>query len=220
MDTYPIGLIGLENRRVVVIGGGSVAARKVSGLLDAGARVEVISPYICEKIRTLAGSGSVLMIERAYQPGDLTGAFLAIAATDDPAANHAVWEEANIANCQINVVDDPKHSTFILPAVIRRGDVTISISTGGASPALARRLREKLEPAIVPEYAELAQILAELRPDLIKEFPSEQERLSVVSRIIDSDLLRMIGQEGSASAREYARKLISDRNDSIVEDRT
>lgn len=219
MDTYPIGLIGLENRRVVVIGGGSVAARKVSGLVDAGAQVEVISPKICEGIRTLAGLGSVLMIERAYQPGDLKGAFLAIAATDDPAANHAVWEEAGSVNCLINVVDDPKHSSFILPAVIRRGEVTISISTGGASPALARRLREMLEPVFDPEYAELAQILEELRPNLIKKFPSEQERLSVVSRIIDSDLLRIIRDEGSAAARGYVRKFFMDTNDTVGEDR-
>lgn len=211
MNAYPISLIGLENRRIVVIGGGKVAARKVTGLVDAGARVEIISPEVCEGIRALAENGKVDIIRRAYQPGDLSGAFLVIAATNDPEINHRIWVEANQANCLVNVADDPKHSTFILPAVIRRGEITISISTGGASPALARRLREKIEPMIGAEYAELARILAELRPELLTWFPSEQERLDAVSRVIDSDLLDLIRRDCGPAARAYARKILLER---------
>ena len=171
MKTYPICLIDLEQQRCVVIGGGKVAARKIAGLVDAGARVQVISPEIDPEIVEIAAAGQALINQRAYSPGDLQGAFLAIAATDDPAINHAVWEEARSSGTLINVVDDPQHSNFIVPALVRRGELTIAITTGGGSPALARRLREQFEELIGPEYGELAAILSELRPVLLGNYP-------------------------------------------------
>jgi precorrin-2 dehydrogenase/sirohydrochlorin ferrochelatase len=211
--------MNLENRKVIVIGGGSVAARKTKGLIEAGAQVIVISPEVCDSIGQLAKTGQVLLLNRPYQPGDIAGAFLVIAATDNPETNQAVWDEAVQVNCLVNVVDDPLHSTFILPAVVRRGDMTISISTGGASPALARRLREKTEEMIGPEYAEMAQILGELRPELHMRFSGEEERLGIALRLIDSDLLRVIRQEGSAAGRRYARGLLTETTGLNAEDR-
>jgi len=144
-----------------------VAARKVAGLLAAGARVTVISPELSTEVESRAAERQITVLRRAYEPGDLSGAFLVIAATDDPPANAAVWEEARQLGCLINAVDDPAHSNFILPAVVRRGEVNLAISTGGASPTLARRLREQLETQVGPEYGDLAGLMAELRPEIM-----------------------------------------------------
>jgi siroheme synthase-like protein len=208
MKTYAICLIGLERRRAVVVGGGSVAARKVAGLLEAGAQVTVVSPALAPELKALAEAGRIAVVERAYREGDLAGAFLAIAATDDPAVNQAVWQEAERSGCLLNVVDDPAHSGFIVPAIVRRGDLAITVSTGGASPALARRLRERLEALFGPEYGELVSLLAELRPDLLARFEDGEARLAAVSRLIDSELLDMIKRDGREAAKRYALELL------------
>ncbi|MCS7222045.1 MAG: bifunctional precorrin-2 dehydrogenase/sirohydrochlorin ferrochelatase [Anaerolineae bacterium] len=162
MAHYPIVLTG--SIVAVVIGGGQVAERKVQGLLQAGAEVKVISPCLTPALARLAQDGRIQAELRNYLPGDLVDAHLAIAATNDAAVNAAVAEEAHWRGCLINVVDDPQLSNFHVPAVIRRGKVTIGISTAGASPALARYLRRLLESLIGPEYGQLAEIFAELRP--------------------------------------------------------
>jgi siroheme synthase-like protein len=208
VKTYPINVIGLEQRHSVVIGGGNVAARKVAGLLEAGARVTVISPALAPELETLAETGRIVFIGRDYRTGDLAGAFLAIAATDEPAVNQAVWQEAEQLGCLVNVVDDAAHSNFIVPAVVRRGEVSVAVSTGGASPALARRLRERLETLVGPEYGELADLLAELRPQLLSRFESGEARLAVALRLVDSELPGILRQSGREAALLYALELI------------
>lgn len=208
VNTYPISLIGLEARRCVVIGGGAVAERKVDGLLAAHAVVTIISPALTPQLERLAAAGEVQTLRRAYQPGDLATAFLVIAATADPAVNHAVWEEATRCGCLVNVVDDPTHSNFIVPAVIRRDEITIAIQTGGASPALARRLRERLEATIGPEYGVLARLLAELRPELLARFPPGAPRLDVALRLVDSDVLDVIRRDGAEAGRARLLELL------------
>ena len=209
MQTYPVCLVGLEQRRTVVIGGGKVAARKAQALLAAGASITAISPEFCLEFQSLAESGApVEMVRRSYQPGDLQGAFLVIAATDDPSVNQAVWDEARERSCLINVVDDPGRSNFILPAVVTRGELKIAITTGGASPALARRLREQLEVQIGPEYAGLAQLLAELRRELHERFSPGEPRRQAALHLVDSDLLAVLRQEGSQAARTLALDLL------------
>ena len=203
MKTYPLCLIGLENQRVLVIGGGSVAARKADSLVEAGAVPLVISPDLHPELRELLANSRISHVARLYQPGDLAGAFLAISATDDPAVNQQVWQEAQAERCLINVVDDPQRCNFILPAVVRRGEVTLSVSTGGGSPALARRLRERLEMDYGPEYGELAALLAEVRPQLIANFPP-QERLAAALRLLDGPVLEILRQEGYAAALNFA----------------
>jgi len=206
VKTYAICLIGLQPQQAVVIGGGSVAGRKVEGLLVAEFQVKVISPKLTSKLQSLASSGAITFIQRSYQYGDLDGAFLVIAATNDPAVNQAVWAEAVQYGCLINTVDDPQHSNFILPAVLQRGEMSIAISTGGGSPALARRLRERLENSIGPEYGTLTEILAELRPELIATFPAGEARLQAALRIVDSNILHVIQNQGRDAALTYARK--------------
>jgi precorrin-2 dehydrogenase/sirohydrochlorin ferrochelatase len=209
MKTYPICLIGLHERSAVVVGGGRVAARKVYGLLAAGARVTVISPDVLPELQTLGQAGRVQIIQRPYQEGDLAGAFLAVVATDDTSVNQAAWQEAMRYGCLVNVVDDPTRSDFIVPAVLRRGELTIAVSTGGASPALARHLRQQLEAWIGPEYGELAELLAELRPTLIAAFETEDERQAAADQLVSSDILGVLKRQGYAAARQYAQQLLA-----------
>jgi precorrin-2 dehydrogenase/sirohydrochlorin ferrochelatase len=183
-----------------------VATRKVQGLLSAGAKVRVISPAVTPELQELANSGELCLLLRPYQDGDLAGAFLAIAATDDTAVNESVWQEAQRRGCLINVVDDPAHSNFTLPAVLQRGDLTIAISTGGASPALARRLRERLEALIAPEYGPLVEVLRQLRPELGVSFPPGEPRLRAALRVIDSDIMSVLHTQGKEAALVYGRE--------------
>ncbi len=208
MQTYPVNLIGLAGRRAIVVGGGTVALRKVEGLLAAGAQVTVVSPALADELAALHAAGKIAVIQRPYQDGDLADAWLAIAATDDAAVNHAVFAEAQRRGCLVNVVDDPEHSNFIVPAVVRRGEVTIAVSTGGSSPALARRLRERLAQWVGPEYGDLAALLAELRPTLLARFPAGRPRLDAALRLVDSDLLVVLKRQGMAAARAYAEALL------------
>lgn len=172
MIQYPIVLTGPLT--AVVIGGGRVAERKARGLLQTGASVTVVSPQLTPALERLAQAGRLRAVRRAYQPGDLLAARLAIAATNDPLVNAAVADEADGRGCLVNVVDDPSRCAFHVPAVVRRGEITIGISTGAASPALARRLRQEIEATLGPEYEALADTLAELRARL--RIPEPQER--------------------------------------------
>ncbi len=209
MKTYPICLVQLEDQNMVVIGGGSVAARKAAVLLDTGAKLTVISPNISDAFYSLAKDyANLRLIERPYRDGDLEGVSLAIVATDVPETNQAVWQEAKRRGCLVNVVDDPLHSNFIVPAVLQRGELKIAVSTGGASPALARRMKERLEQIIEPEYSELTALLAELRPELIARFPPGKARLDVALCLVDADLLDILHQQGVDAARERARQII------------
>jgi len=189
-----------------------VAARKVEGLLAADARVKVISPVIIPELQQIVSSGKISFTQRAYQNGDLEGAYLVIAATDDLSVNYAVWNEATKRGCLINVVDDPEHSTFILPAILQRGEMSVAVSTGGGSPALARRLRERLEDIIGIEYGILTEVLAEIRPELKANFPPGKARLQAALRIVDSNILHIIQHQGRDAALTYAREQLHPQN--------
>jgi siroheme synthase-like protein len=166
LTVYYPAFINVSDRKSVVIGGGNIGEEKVEKLLECGATVVVISPQVNDGVREMAGSGRVTWMQREYQPGDLDGAFIAIAATDDNAANRAISAEAEERNVLLNVVDVTHLCTFIAPSVARRGDVTIATSTAGASPALARKFREELSRSRLLEYADLAPILSEARTEL------------------------------------------------------
>lgn len=188
-----------------MVGGGAIAARKTEGLCDAGAHVIVISPELAPSLQDDLQEDRITWLERAYRPGDLDGSFLVIAATDDPLVNAAIWQECRRLGCLVNVVDDPERCNFILPSLVRRDELAIAITTGGASPALARRLREKLETLIGPEYGTLAGILGKLRPTLTSRI-LPQNRLSAALELIDSDLLEVIQRQGAERAFERAHR--------------
>jgi precorrin-2 dehydrogenase/sirohydrochlorin ferrochelatase len=165
MTYYPV-FLNIREKRCVVCGGGRVALRKVQALLACGAVVEVISPDSCPELRALAESGEILLHARAYQPGDLGGARLVVAATDDRDVNMTIAREANQSGCPVNAVDDADSSDFIVPSVLRRGDITIAVSTGGQSPALARKLCARLGAELGAEYAGLASLVGEVRAEM------------------------------------------------------
>ena len=165
MSLFPL-FVQLAGRPCVVLGGGVIAERKVAGLLEGGAVVTVVSPSLTPALAALARAGRIAHIARGYAAGDLAGAALAFAATDDGAINAAVAREGRERGVWVNAADDPAHCDAILPAGIRRGAITIAIGTGGASPALARAIRERVELALPEAYGALAEIAGSVRREL------------------------------------------------------
>ena len=165
MSYFPIYL-EMKGRRCVVIGGGAVAERKVASLLEVGAEVTVISPDASPTILTWSKEQSLQFIPRRYQPGDLGEYEIVFAATDDGAVNAQAFAEARKLGVWINAADDPAHCDFILPSVLRRGDLTVAVSSGGTSPALSRTIREDLEVYFTEEYELLAKLASEARSEL------------------------------------------------------
>ncbi len=204
---FPICL-DIGRRQCVVIGGGNVAERKVKGLLDHGGEVTVISPEITPGLGRLIASGEISLVERGYRPGDLRGAFLVIAATDDPAVQEQIHAEAESGNILLNVADVPKWCNFILPATVRRGDLAVSISTGGASPALARRIRQDLESRFGPEYEVLLSIMAELRPLILAAGQGHAENKVLFERLLHPDMVEWIRQRQWDTIEDYMREVL------------
>ena len=165
MAYYPI-FLQLQDRRVLVIGGGKEAQHKVRGLLAAGARLTVIAPKLTKELQGRLASGELDVLQREYQDGDLAGYEVCMVATDDGAVNAQVAAEGKRQRIWVNAADDPANCDFILPAVVRRGAITLAASTGGTSPALARRLREELEAYLTEEMPALADLLGEVRAEL------------------------------------------------------
>ena len=159
---YPV-FLNLNGKRCLVFGGGQVAEDKVSKLQGTGARISIISPEVTPALQARSQSGELEWHAREYQPGDLEGAFLGIAATNLPQVNRRISQEAERLGVMLNVVDDPAQCTFIAPSIVQRGPVTLAISTGGASPALARKLREALSNDPALEWADLAGVLSRAR---------------------------------------------------------
>lgn len=164
---YPVSL-NIRGRKCVVVGGGEVALRKVKALLEHGAMVTVISPELGPELVQLARHGEITALNREYRAGDLKDSFLAIAATDDSDTNCQIVREAEDRAVLVNVVDDAENSDFIVPSCLRRGDVTIAVATAGRSPALARKIRTRMEEKFGEEYAALALLLDEVRTELKK----------------------------------------------------
>ena len=166
-EYYPVYL-NLAGKHCVILGGGTIAQGKLAALRDAGANITVISPQSTDGIKRAAQRGQITLIQREYQPGDLEGAFIAVAATNVWHVNRQIYEEAEERGVLLNVVDDPDQCTFIAPSIVRRDPITLAISTGGASPALARKMRETLSEDKVLQWADLADVLAQARR-VIKE---------------------------------------------------
>lgn len=190
--------IDLRGKLAVVVGGGSVAARKIESLLKAGARVRVVAPEVTDEI----ASHRELEIEvRAYEEDDLDGAILVIAATDDEEINRAVSEDAEHRNILCNVVDRPELCSFIVPSVVERGPIKVAVSTGGLSPALSRRLRLIIGKTIGDEYVGLATVLGKVRPLVLSQGGATEDHRRVFEVLIDSELIDAI-RSGDRDAAE------------------
>ncbi|MBN1473149.1 MAG: bifunctional precorrin-2 dehydrogenase/sirohydrochlorin ferrochelatase, partial [Syntrophaceae bacterium] len=164
---YPV-FWNISGKKCVVVGGGEVAQRKVTRLLDCGAKVFVVSPVLTQELSLLKDKNIITHHAREYSVEDINGAALVIGATDDNVINTAVSRDAIKKGIPVNIVDDPQKCDFILPSLVERGDLTIAIGTGGKSPALARYLRERLEETFGEDYAILADILGKLRDKMEK----------------------------------------------------
>lgn len=208
MRGYPITLTGLDSVRCVVVGGGEVAARKVAALREAGARPVVISPEAGEELQLQAERGEIELTARPYRAGDLTGARLVIAATDDRETNRTVWSEAQAVGCLINVVDDPAHCSFHVPATVRRGPLTISIATAGKSPALAGRIRQSLEQQFDAGYQPYLELLGELRPHIRERIADAAQRRKLWEALLDAELLALCRQGRQGIARRQAMRMV------------
>jgi uroporphyrin-III C-methyltransferase/precorrin-2 dehydrogenase/sirohydrochlorin ferrochelatase len=177
---YYVACLDLRGRDCLVVGGGRVAAEKAAGLLECDATVTVVAPEIDDELR---GTG-VTLLERRFAASDVVGRFLVIAATDDRSVNATVFAAAEARSVPCNVADDPELCSFILPAVIREDPIVVAVSTGGASPALAQRLRDDVAALVTPRHAELAQRLESLRPWAKRELPTYEARRDFFRRLV------------------------------------
>ena len=204
MGWYPITL-DLTGRRCVVIGGGAVAERKIEGLLAAGAAVTVVSPALTPRLADLVHARRIAHTHRAYQAGDLAGFALAFAATGATDVNAAVAREGRRRGAWVNAADDPAHCNFILPSVLRRGELTVAGSTGGTAPALARAVRERIERQVGEEIAMLSEVAADVRRELRAR--GHVADSAAWQRALDAPLRRLAarGHRGAARRRLLAR---------------
>jgi len=184
--------LDIQNRKVLVVGGGSVGSRKVKTLLDCGARVTVVSPEVSRQLRELAASGDIKLAERSYQSEDLNDVFVVIGATDDERLNQQISSDADRLNTLCNIADRPEVCNFILPSIVQRDDLVITISTSGQSPALAKKLRKALENQFGEEYGTLLQLMGAIRKKLLQQAHKPEAHKPLFEQLINSDLIVMI----------------------------
>jgi uroporphyrin-III C-methyltransferase/precorrin-2 dehydrogenase/sirohydrochlorin ferrochelatase/precorrin-2 dehydrogenase/sirohydrochlorin ferrochelatase len=204
---YPVYL-SLAERLVVVVGGGSIAERKVAGLLPSGARVRVVAPELTPELAGLARRGDIEHRARDYRPGDLEGAFLALAEPGGPVRDEAFSAEAEARGIFANVEDVVEYCSFIAPSILRRGDLVIAISTSGRAPALAVRLRQRLEQELGPEYGALLELAGRLRGPLARAVPEFEERRGRWYELVDSEVLALFREGRTAEASELAERIL------------
>lgn len=181
---YYMACLDLEGRRCLVVGGGPVAAEKARGLLECGAQVTVVAPEVTAELARLP----VRLLRRRYRARDLDGCFLVVAATSRPAVNRRVFADAEARCIFCNVVDVPELCSLILPAVHREGPIAVAVSTGGASPALAQRLRDEAARLVRPEHADLARRLQALRPWARERYRTYEERRAFFRSLVEEAL--------------------------------
>ena len=184
---FYIACLRLKGRRCVVGGGGEIGLEKVEGLLACDGRVVLVAPDAVPGLRTLAEEGSIEWIRREYEPGDLERTFIAIAATDDTDTNIRVYEDAERRAMLVNIVDVPPLCNFILPAIVRTGPLAIAISTAGASPALAKRIKRQIADEFGAEYARLAVMLNDVRGWAKGTLPTYQDRKAFFEEIVNGE---------------------------------
>jgi precorrin-2 dehydrogenase/sirohydrochlorin ferrochelatase len=206
---YP-AILDLAGRTALVVGAGKVGEGKIRNLVSAGARVRVVSLEATDEVRSWAEQGRIELSLRAYESSDLEGCFLVIVATERNETNLRVFEDADQRQLLCNVVDAPDLCNFILPSIMRRGDLAIAVSTAGASPALARKIRLELEERYGEEYALALELLGSLRAELKERYPDPHDRKILFERIVYSDLLEMLRAGDSEAIEAWIEKCIED----------
>ena len=188
---YPI-FLDIEERDVVIIGGGPVCERKAETMMKYGARVTVVAPEFTEALKGWAAEGKIKIARKRYDPRDLDGASIVIASTDDEAVNTQIATDCRKRRIPVNVVDVTHLCEFIVPAIVEQGSIQLAVSTGGKSPALARTLKEDLQKFVGPEYAEVNDLLGTLRPAAKKALPTDADRKRFFDAIIAKGVVEMI----------------------------
>ena len=194
MRYYPVHL-DIQNRNCLVVGGGSVGTRKVNSLLKCGAKITVVSPLISEQLKELKPSRAITLKERPYRPEDLEGMFLVIGATNDESLNRQISEDADRRNTLCNIADRPEVCNFILPSIVQRDDLVITISTSGKSPALAKKLRKLLESQFGVEYGDLLDLMGAIRKKLLSQAHEPEAHKQLFEQLINSDLIDLIREK-------------------------
>lgn len=204
---YPV-FLALQGKSCLVVGGGDVAARKVASLLECGAAVRVVSPTLLPELAALADEGQISVSCRPFEVDDTADASLVIAATNQPAVNRLVALHCRQEKIPVNVVDAPDLCDFLVPATIRRGPLTIAVSTGGTLPAMARKIRRKLEEDFDQNYGLLLAALGTARSRVLAEIADPGRRKRIFSVLAAADLLSVIQDEGVAGLEEEINRLI------------
>jgi len=204
---YPL-FLDLRGRSVLVVGGGTIAGRKVEALLDAGAAVTLVAPDVTSSLMHLADSNTIQLRLRKFIEADLDGMVLVISATDDRAAQEQIAGAARARNILINTVDIPDLCDFIVPAIVRKGDLAVAISTSGKSPTLAAALRTKLESVITEDAARAVRVLGEVREEVHSRFADPDRRKEAFESIVASGILDWISECDDATALARVRGMI------------
>jgi precorrin-2 dehydrogenase/sirohydrochlorin ferrochelatase len=191
MKYYPVNL-DIRNRFCLVVGGGKVGARKVDTLVNCGGRVTVVSPEIVPPLDQMAADGKIVLKQRPYRSADLEGVFLVIGATDDEELNRRINSDAESRNLLCNIADRPKICNFILPAIFRRGDFVLAISTAGKSPAFAKHIRKRLADEFGPEYGDLLDLMGAIRAKLLAEAHEPEAHKPLFEKLISENLLSLV----------------------------
>jgi precorrin-2 dehydrogenase/sirohydrochlorin ferrochelatase len=194
MPYYPI-LVDLSGQKVVVVGGGNVAERKIESLLQYGPEVLVVARELTPRLCQYVEQGRITHLGREFQKDQVDGAILVIAATDDPALNRLVSASARDRGILVNAVDQPGDCTFIVPSVLKRGDLLIAVSTSGKSPALARRVRQDLESLFGEEYERVLILMGNLRKEILSRGLGQEEKKGIFENVVNSGILRMIREK-------------------------
>lgn len=203
---YPVNLV-VDGRRCVVVGGGRIAARKVEGLLGAGAIVHIVAPELLDELRAARDEGRLTVVERPFQPDDLDGAWLVTTATGAPAVNRAVAAAAENRRIWLNAADEATSGSFTLMSVVRRGDLVVAVGTGGRSPALATYLKDRVAREMGPEWGVLLDLLSEARERLRDEGASTDA--VDWRRALDSGMLDLLRDGRTAEAKELLQACLS-----------
>lgn len=198
---YPI-FLKLSGKLCIVIGGGKVAERKVQSLLECNARIRVISPNLTSRLKDWVNKGLIEYKQGKYDPQDLNGAFLVISATNREDVNESVSKECFRKGILVNVVDVPSKANFFVPATVRRGPLSIAISTDGKSPLMARLIKEDLEALYGPQFGSFIEFLGNIRKQIINNISNPQKRQKILSTLVDKETLCLLRQGCLEQAKE------------------
>ena len=212
MPRYYPAFLDIKGKKCLVAGGGKVAERKVNSLLKCGAEVSIVSPNLTKRLRGLSSKGKTKFLKGEFKEKCLKDMFLVIGATDNDEVNFKVYESANKKNILVNIVDSPELCNFIVPSVVERGALTIAISTGGKSPALAKKLRKELEERYGFEYIKFLNLMGNLRKRISAKIRDKKKREDIYKKLVDSDIINLIRDGDNKAVRNRVKEIINHRH--------